>query len=71
MRFEYSPEDGPELASAEALQQIATQLERIADEMENDGELTPTAPPQGSRLRREDIPDSSGGLLDEEDLIDD
>lgn len=35
MRFEFTPEqDGPEMASAEALQQIARQLERIADEME-------------------------------------
>lgn len=36
MRFRYAPvDDGPDMASAEALQQIAIQLERIADEMED------------------------------------
>lgn len=40
MRFEYPPEEaGPEMASAEALQQIAYQLERIADELEADDGL--------------------------------
>lgn len=35
VRFQYYPaEAGPDMASAEALQQIAIQLERIADEME-------------------------------------
>ena len=35
MRFEYSPEkDGPEIAKAEAQRQIAIQLERIADQLE-------------------------------------
>lgn len=39
MRFEFGPLDDPDLASAEALQAIAYQLERIADalEEENDG----------------------------------
>lgn len=38
MRFAYRPaEDGPDMASAEALQHIAVQLERIADDLE-DGE---------------------------------
>lgn len=37
MRFAYEPtEAGPDMASAEALQQIAIQLERIADELEGD-----------------------------------
>lgn len=37
MNFEYSPEKaGPDMASAEALQQIAIQLERIADEVESE-----------------------------------
>ncbi|ELZ08512.1 hypothetical protein C479_14273 [Halovivax asiaticus JCM 14624] len=37
MRFTYDPgQDGPEMASAEAQQQIALQLERIADALEDD-----------------------------------
>jgi len=39
MRFEYDPEDGPDMATAEALQQIAVQLERIADASESDNDL--------------------------------
>lgn len=35
MRFQFAPTDGPDLASAEALQKIAIQHERIADEMED------------------------------------
>ena len=35
MRFEYSPEqDGREMVKAEAMQQIALQLESISDEIE-------------------------------------
>lgn len=34
MRFEFHPTDHPKLASAEALQEIAIQLERIADDLE-------------------------------------
>lgn len=38
MRFTYDVAgDGPDMASAEALQEIATQLERIADELEDGG----------------------------------
>lgn len=37
-RFEFSPTDGPDVASAEALQSIAVQLERIADVMEDESE---------------------------------
>jgi hypothetical protein len=36
MRFEFAPLDDPDLATAEALQEIARQLERIADELEDD-----------------------------------
>jgi hypothetical protein len=34
MRFEFAPTDGPDVASAEALQAIARQLERLADAVE-------------------------------------
>lgn len=34
MRFHYEPTDGPDVAQAEAQQQIALQLERIADALE-------------------------------------
>jgi len=34
-RFEFAPTDHPELAQAEALQAIAHELERIADELED------------------------------------
>lgn len=35
MRFEYNqPDDPPEMVQAEAMQAIAVQLERIADELE-------------------------------------
>lgn len=37
MRFAYDPTDGPDVAQAEAQQQMALQLERIADALE-DGE---------------------------------
>lgn len=37
MRLEFSPtEDGPDVASAEALQAIALELERIADALEEE-----------------------------------
>lgn len=39
MRFEFDPvEDGPEIAAAEALQVIAVELERIADDLQEDTE---------------------------------
>ena len=38
MRFEFDPLEAPEIARAEALQQIALQLERIADAQEDDSE---------------------------------
>lgn len=37
MRFEFSPTDDPDLATAEALQSIAHDLNRIAEQLE-DGE---------------------------------
>lgn len=33
-RFEFEPQEAPELASAEALQAIAYDLQRIADQLE-------------------------------------
>lgn len=35
MRFEFSPTDDPNLATAEALQSIARDLNRIAEELED------------------------------------
>lgn len=35
MRFEFAPTDNPDLATAEATQRVALQLERIADELED------------------------------------
>lgn len=38
MRFEFGPTDGPDVATAEAAQAIARQLERIADAVEDEEE---------------------------------
>lgn len=38
IRFEFSPTDGPDVSQAEALQQIAIQLERMADALEDEDE---------------------------------
>jgi hypothetical protein len=35
-RFEWDPQEAPDLASAEALQSIAYDLQRIADAMEEE-----------------------------------
>jgi len=35
VRFEFAPTDNPRLAQAEGVQEVARQLERIADQLED------------------------------------